>query len=1330
MKLLSSPSAFPYLAIALAATATLSQPTTVTPSATAVATYGKLPLSFEANHGQAVPSVDFLSHGPGYALFLRSGEAFLAIHSGTSVLSPDRSSRDQSGHASAPMPLEGSVVGMRWIGANSRAYARAEDELITKTNYFLGNDPADWRTNIPNYGRVRYRSIYPGIDLVFYGNQRQLEHDFVVSPHANPSKIVLSLTGIKDVQIDPATGDLIASTGTAGAKGDLRLIKPTAYQLLGGHRTAVAVQYQLLADNQIAFVVGHYDRSAPLTIDPVLVYSTYLGGSGLNGNGDQGNGIAVDSAGNAYVVGTTYSTNFPVTGAAFQSQNNAALAGHGSTVFVTKLNATGTALVYSTYLGGSGSSSGGDFGYGIALDSLNNAYITGATYSTDFPVTCGAYQTANPSTTSGATTAFVSKLTADGSALTYSTYLGGSGNQASPAQGDVAQAIVADASGNAYVTGYTSSSNFPVTDGAFQTQYAGSTSTWNAFVTKLNPSGTSLVYSTYLGGSGSPPDPNYYLPAAGDYGNAIAIDASGDAFVAGSTASSNFPVTTGAFQTTLAGPSNGFVTKLNPAGTEEVYSTYLGGSGQTDLPFYTEYPYVISSPFVSGDSANAIAVDNSGFAYIAGNTTSNDFPVSAGVLEGASDVDSSAGFVAKLKQDGSALEYSTYLEGIGTSVSGLAVDSTGNAYLTGNAPAVSAGFPAGFQSTPDALATPASSGVSAFLVKLNPSATVLNYATLLGGSSNDKAASLALDAEGNVYLTGSAYSTNFPTTTGAFQTSENAAAAGGSNAFISKFALAGEANQTTYPALPSGSTGATLTDDGGSISLQCYPDAGSDTLSITVNLALTTQSVWPPPTGTVSFVDSLSVPPAIGQGIAVLENPAATLPPIYLTFNDGWPFDGPISPFTVSWSATYSGDAVYAPSSVSGSVSTPGCSSSTSVAGQASKGHALRQSGSPMAQGTSPSQPALHSVSAKLGSTGPKFSPPAVQQGDGQKLPAISSVKSQATPACIAPAQAATPAFSLAAGTYTSAQSVTITDTTTDAAIYYTTDGTTPTTSSTQYASPITVSATETIEAIAVATGYANSAVASATYTINLPLAAAPVFSPAAGTYTSAQSVAITDATTGAAIYYTTNGTMPTMSSTMYMGPITVSATETIEAIAVATGYSTSAVASATYTINLPPQSFSITVSPTSLTIAPGQSGTATISITPQNGFASPTTFSCSGLPPGASCSFSPSTVTPSGGVAATTTLTVSASESAKALPYSPPLIPGATLAIAFCCLGWKKRRAIQLLLLVAAAASFGTSLLIGCGGKPTPKPVTSSVTVIAKSGTIQQTVPLTVTIQ
>jgi uncharacterized repeat protein (TIGR03803 family) len=326
----------------------------------------------------------------------------------------------------------------------------------------------------------------------------------------------------------------------------------------------------------------------------------------------------------------------------------------------------------------------------------------------------------------------------------------------------------------------------------------------------------------------------------------------------------------------------------------------------------------------------------------------------------------------------------------------------------------------------------------------------------------------------------------------------------------------------------------------------------------------------------------------------------------------------------------------------------------------------------------------------------------------------------------------ATPTFSPAAGTYTSAQSVTINDSTSGATIYYTTNGTTPTTSSTKYAGVITVSATETIEAIAVATGYTNSAVASATYTIEIPTVATPTFSPAVGTYTSAQSVTINDGTSGAIVYYTTNGTAPTTASTQYTGAITVSSTETIEAIAVATGYTNSAVASAAYTINIPAPNFSVTVSPSSLTIAPGQSGTAMISVAPQNGFASATTFSCSGLPSGASCSFSPATVTPSGTTAATSTLTVSAPSSVSALRQnSKPLFPGgATLAIALCFIGFKKRRRVQLMLVTMAVFSGASLVIIGCGGSSKPKPIASTVTVIATSGTIQQSVPLSVTIQ
>ena len=405
------------------------------------------------------------------------------------------------------------------------------------------------------------------MDLVFYGNLRQLEYDFVVSPGASAAPIGLRFSAAGQPRID-SHGDLLLE----GANEEAVFDKPLVYQEKDGQRRPIPGSFRQIDRDTIGFTLGSYDHARPLIIDPVLVYSTYLGGSGANGNGDQGNGIAVDSSGSAYVVGTTYSTNFPVTAGAFQSTNNAQQAGHGSTVFVTKLNPGGTALVYSTYLGGSGSASGGDFGYGIALDSANNAYITGATNSKDFPVTCGAFQSWNRSTTSGATTGFVVKLNDAGNGLAYSTYLGGEGNQTkSSPHGDVSQAIAVNAAGNAYVTGYTWSVNFPATQNAFQSDFHGSATISNAFVAEVNRTATSLVYATYLGGSGS--------NGQGDYANSIALDASGDAFVAGATSSPDFPVTGGAVQASLTGSSNAFAVELNPAGADEIYATYLGGTG-------------------------------------------------------------------------------------------------------------------------------------------------------------------------------------------------------------------------------------------------------------------------------------------------------------------------------------------------------------------------------------------------------------------------------------------------------------------------------------------------------------------------------------------------------------------------------------------------------------------------------------------------------------------------------------------------------------------------------------------------------------------------------
>jgi hypothetical protein len=650
------------------------------------------------------------------------------------------------------LKIENQVVRLRLVGAKRNAAVTGSDELPGKADYFIGNNPKKWRTNVPTYGKVRYHNVYPGVDLDYYGNQGgQLEYDFIVAPGADPNAIALDVgAGLVPARGRPqglplridADGDLVI--GRQG--GEIRFHKPEIYQpaesssLITRHSSLVDGRFVLDARNRVHFALGAYDHTKPLVIDPVLSYSTYLGGSG----GDFGSGIAVDSSGSAYVTGGTQSVDFP-TSNPFQASNNSAL----GTGFVAKLNPSGSALVYSTYLGGGGTNAG----YAIAVDASGNAYVTGMTSSPDFP-TVNPFQASNNSALG---TGFVAKLNPSGSALVYSTYLGGS-------VADVGNGIAVDSSGNAHVTGDTLSTDFPVTSGAFQTTGPGATcnaltnpaACGYAFVTELDPTGSALVFSTFLGGT-------KYNAGSAIYnvGSAIAVDSSGFSYVTGATSSADFP-TAKPLQATLNGSTNAFVAKLNASGSALVYSTYLGGS--------------------RSDQGTSIVVDSSGSAYVTGFTSSSNFPT-VNPLQATNKVESAGnqtGFVAKLNPTGSALVYSTYLGGsLADWAYGIALDSSGDVYVVGQTSSTD------FPTVNPIQATYNAGGSTAFAAELNASGSALVYSTYLGGSGLDGAMGVAVNSFGDAYVTGNTTSTDFPTVNPLQPVNKFAAQAGGT-AFVAE----------------------------------------------------------------------------------------------------------------------------------------------------------------------------------------------------------------------------------------------------------------------------------------------------------------------------------------------------------------------------------------------------------------------------------------------------------------------------------------------------------------------------------------------------------------
>ena len=687
----------------------------------ALRNYARLPLSFEPNLGQSAAQVKFLSRGQGYGLFLTADRAVLSI-------------REPGAKPASSAQFH--ALSLKLLGGNPAAQIAASDRLPGISNYLMGNNPRQWHTDVPHYARVHYPGIYPGIDLVYYGRQQQLEYDFVVSPGADPGRICLQVQGAQTLGVD-GNGNLVLHL----PGGAIQLHRPEVYQEIGNKKKLVAARYTLKSGNRVAFALAAYDRSRTLVIDPRLVYFSYLGGS-LD---ETQPSVAVDSAFNAILAGTTASVaDFPTTAGAFQPTAKSTT----TTVFVTKFNSSATALYFSTFLGGSGT----DTAAGVAVDAGFNVYVTGTTNSSNFPVTPSAYQ--GTLKTLNINHVFVTELNSSGNALVYSTYLSGSNV-------DTASGVaVGPIAGTVFVTGTTQSSDFA--NVSRPTDLTGSS---EFFVTKLNTSkqGTaSLVYSTYVGGN------KPQSGAAITSGGGIAVDPNGNAYITGGTNYTDMPVVNaptfpnGKSGSTLNGIENAFVAKLNPNGTTPaLFLTYLGGSGT--------------------DFGTGIAADSAGNAYVTGSTDSSDFPVLApvgGTLYQGTPGGATDAFATKIASNGSSLIWSTYIGGSGDDAGlGIAVDANQNSFVTGstastNLNQIRSTQPNGY-----------GGGLTdAFVAEFDVSGTA-QFVTYLGGTGTDRGTGIALDPNANPYVAGE---TNSPGL--ALGTPYQAAVKGGIDAFVAHFA--------------------------------------------------------------------------------------------------------------------------------------------------------------------------------------------------------------------------------------------------------------------------------------------------------------------------------------------------------------------------------------------------------------------------------------------------------------------------------------------------------------------------------------------------------------
>ncbi len=802
-----------------------------------------LPLSFEANHGQTGSSVKFLSRGDGYALFLTAD--------------------------SAVFKLRRSVVRMKLAGAQCARISGAEP-LSGKVNYFIGADPAKWSRGIATYRRVEYKQVYKGIDLVYYGNQRRLEYDFRVEPGADPAQIALEFSGARPM-LD-AGGELQLALDGA----PLRFRKPVVYQIDGGRKKMVRGRYQL-AGGRVRFKLGPYDHSRALVIDPVLDYMTYLGGTGndqigwpgitcpqCTGNPPQG--IAVDGAGNVYVTGYTNSIDFPLQGAVQSQDLTMPAASHNPTAFVAEISSDASTLIYATYLGGSV----WDEASAIAVDSSGSVYVTGYTFSSDFPVTPGAYQTrcgatAGPTAGSiisncgpaGNSNAFLTKLSPGGGSLVYSTFLGGG-------VGSLARAVAVDSQGQAYIAGSSGDSCFtgpgsfladcfPETANALipQSLYnatvtPGRFNASAAFVAVFDAAGANLLYSTLYGDTNPANNPT---SAWATFGMGVAVDPAGNFYLTGMTYNPEIPTTPGALQSTYgnftpgaANTNQGFVAKFGPvtgvgSGASLIYGTYLGGMPPSGS---------------AGEQVAGIVADASGAAYVTGFTQSYTFPVTAGAADTNACTETSfcqnIGFLTKISPDGSEVVWSTLVGALPIAVSDGSgtmsfigpprLDAEGNVYITGEAIPQNSSYPLVNSLQPQPPAQ--QSGV--FVTEYDPTGSTIYFSTVFYSPSGAGVypGGVDVDSQGYIYVAGSTAAPDLITTSGVFQPQFNGTSPNrdGFIARINPFASA-------------------------TIQLSVAPNSASAGSPVTFTATMTGASGYPAPTGTVNFLNGTTV---LGKG--------------------------------------------------------------------------------------------------------------------------------------------------------------------------------------------------------------------------------------------------------------------------------------------------------------------------------------------------------------------------------------------------------------------------------------------------------------------------------